>query len=44
MNWLIYLQGLVEQWERGVLDPEDFVRQVRQTLSEEREIAEAEES
>jgi len=35
---ILFLESLVDQWERGILDPEDFVRQVRRELLVEKEI------
>jgi hypothetical protein len=37
-----YFNALVDQWERGLLVADDVVREVRRTLQEEAEIAEAE--
>jgi hypothetical protein len=42
VNGLAYLRGLVRDWERGILDPDDLARRLRAFVNEETEIAKAE--
>lgn len=34
MSFLAYVKALIDQWERGIRDPEDVVREIRKALAE----------
>jgi hypothetical protein len=39
MSFVLYVTALIDQWENGIRDPEDVVREIRTALREEQEIA-----
>lgn len=38
MSLIGFIKGLIEQWERGITDADDVVRQIRDAIAEEEQI------